>query len=119
MILDAAREGSIQLFVTVPLLLELEDVLRRDKFTARLRQAGLRPHDLVIGYAALASLVEPAEIAPAILEDPDDDAVLACAVAGQVDGIVSGDSHLLGLGAYRDIPILTVVELLARVGEPD
>lgn len=119
LILDAARNGSVQLFVTIPLLIELEDVLRRDKFAARLDQRQLRPHNLVVGYAALASLVAPAEIAPVIVEDPDDDMVLACAIAGQVDAIVSGDKHLLGLSSYRNIPILTVAALLARVGARD
>ena len=52
-------------------------------------------------------------ISPAVLADPDDDAVLACAVAAQAQAIASGDSHLLNLKTYQDIPILTVNELLA------
>ena len=51
-------------------------------------------------------------IAPTILADVDDDAVLACALAAQAEAIVSGDSHLLNLKEYRGIPILTVVDVL-------
>ena len=43
--------------------------------------------------------------------------VLACAVEAHVDVIVSGDHHLLDLGTYRDIPILTAREFLERLGE--
>jgi len=69
----------------------------------------------VLGYAALASVIQPANIEPVIIADPDDDAVLACAVNAQAEVIVSGDSHLLGLGQYRDVPILSAAELAMRI----
>jgi predicted nucleic acid-binding protein len=34
--------------------------------------------------------------------------VLACALDDQAGEIVSGDRHLLDLGSYRPIPLLTV-----------
>ncbi len=39
--------------------------------------SGLTIEELVLGYAELATVVEPAEIAPTIAADPDDDQVLA------------------------------------------
>jgi uncharacterized protein len=96
-------------------LTELEDVLNREKFAQRLTTAGVSPHELVLGYAALALVIQPANIEPVILADPDDDAVLACAVTAQAEIIVSGDSHLLGLSQYRDMPILTAAELAMKV----
>ena len=114
-ILDAARTGDIQLFTTAVLLAELEDVLCREKFAERLAAAGVVPRDLVLGYAALASVIEPAEIGPIILADPDDDAVIACAVAAYSEVIVSGDSHLLDLKQYQDIRIVTAAELLTEI----
>jgi putative PIN family toxin of toxin-antitoxin system len=114
-ILDAARAGEIQLFTTPVLLTELEDVLSREKFAARLVSAGVTPHDLVLGYAALASVIEPAELEPVILADPDDDAVLACAAAAGGDVIVSGDRHLLDLKKYLDVRIVTAAELVVEI----
>jgi len=69
----------------------------------------------VLGYAALASVIQPAKIEPVVLADPDDDAVLACAIAAQAEIVVSGDSHLLGLGQYRDIQIFSAAELAMKV----
>jgi putative PIN family toxin of toxin-antitoxin system len=112
-LLDAARAGKVSLFTTAALLVELEDTLSRAKFAERLERAGVTRRVLVQGYAALATVVKPAAIPPAILADPDDDAVLACAVAAQAQAVASGDSHLLNLKTYQDIPILTVNELLA------
>jgi uncharacterized protein len=114
-VLDAARAGTIDLFTSAVLLAELEDVLSREKFTSRLAAVGVTPHELVLGYAALASVIEPMMIAPVILADPDDDAVLACALAAQGEVIVSGDSHLLDLQRYQTIRILTAAELIAEI----
>ena len=60
-------------------------------------------------------MVEPAAIPPVILSDPDDDAVLACALAAQAEAIVSGDGHLLQLGAYVAIPILPAEILIDQM----
>ena len=42
-----------------------------------------------------------------IREDPPDDRYLECAVEGEAEYIVSGDQHLLSLGEYRGIRVLT------------
>jgi predicted nucleic acid-binding protein len=49
-------------------------------------------------------VVVPAIIPPAIIDDPDDDAVLACAVAAKADLVVSGDPHLVQLAQYEGFP---------------
>jgi len=85
------------------------------KAAARLVAAAVTPHELVLGYAALASIIDPAEIEPVVLADPDDDAVIACAVAGRSEAIVSGDSHLLDLKQYQGIRIVTAAELVAEI----
>jgi predicted nucleic acid-binding protein len=82
-ILDAARAGRITLFTTPVLLAELQDVLTRPRLAPRLAQARVDAGTLVMGFAALAVLVRPTNMPPVVLADPDDDAVLACAVAAQ------------------------------------
>jgi len=113
--LDSARDGIIELFTSSGLLEELEDVLSRDTFAARLKTASVSAHHLVLGYGALASVIEAKAIEPVVIADPDDDAVLACAVAAQCEIITSGDSHLLLLKTYQGIRILTATELLAEL----
>jgi len=114
-VLDAARAGTLQLYTTAVLLAELDEVLQRPKFAQHLTLAGVTTHTLVLGYAALARLIEPAVIVPVVEEDPDDDAVLACAVAAQAEAIVSGDSHLLDLKEYEKIPVVTAAQLVAQI----
>jgi uncharacterized protein len=116
-VLDAARAAAVTPFTTATLLAELQDVLGRPKFADRLVQAGVTAEELVLGYAALATVVSPAPIEPVVVDDPDDDAVLACAVAAAAKAIVSGDSHLFGLGQYAGIPIWTAAQLLEALRE--
>jgi len=113
--LNAARQGTVELFTSGALLAELEEVLQRKNFLKRLAAAQIQPHDLVIGYAALATVVQPAQIAPVVLRDPDDDAVIACAVAAAAVNIVSGDRDLLALKKYQEIGIVKVAEFIARI----
>ncbi|MDQ3623269.1 MAG: putative toxin-antitoxin system toxin component, PIN family [Verrucomicrobiota bacterium] len=49
---------------------------------------------------------------PAICRDPDDDLVLAAAVAGSCQYLVTGDNDLLVLGAFRDVKIVKPREFL-------
>ena len=96
-VLDAAREGVIDLFTSAVLLTELEDVLNRERFAQRLASVGDSPHELLLGYAALSSIIQPSVIEPVILADPDDDAVLACALAAQASVISLGRQSLIDL----------------------
>ena len=50
-----------------------------------------------------------------IVADPDDDAVLECAVVGQAQYLVSGDRHLLAVGNYQGIQIVKAAEFLAVI----
>jgi uncharacterized protein len=47
-----------------------------------------------------------------VKEDPDDDVILRTAYDGKADYIVSGDNHLLSLGQFRGIKIITIDEML-------
>ena len=107
--------GKLELFTSVVLLTELQDVLEREKFARRLAIVGITSRDLVLGYAALAAPVAPLAIPAVILDDPEVDAVLSCALSAQAEVIVSGDSHLLSLKSYRGIDILTAPKLLAQL----
>lgn len=109
-LLQAARENRLRLFTSTPLLLELTDILGRAKFAHKLIAAQLSVDQIVERYALLATVVHPAAITPTILDDPDDDQVLACALAAKAEIIVSGDRHLLDLREHQGVRVVTAAE---------
>jgi predicted nucleic acid-binding protein len=64
----------------------------------------------------LAEIAYPPPLPAPVSRDPDDDAMLALAVAAQADFIVSGDGDLLVLNSFEGIPIVTPVQALAIIG---
>jgi putative PIN family toxin of toxin-antitoxin system len=112
-LLQAAREKRLHLFTSTTLLLELTDILGRAKFARKLAAAQLSIDQLVERYTLLAAVVHPVAIPPTVLDDPDDDQVLACALAAKAEIIVSGDRHLLDLEEHQGVRIVTVAEAVA------
>jgi putative PIN family toxin of toxin-antitoxin system len=116
-VLAAAREQRLTLFTSAALIAELEDVLSREKFAARILQVGSTVADLIAGYRALAQLVRTTTMTP-VSRDPDDDQVLACALAAEADLIVTRDKDLRTLDPFRTIRILPAREALALIAQP-
>jgi predicted nucleic acid-binding protein len=69
-------------------------------------------------YRRLAVWVEPTLLQPAVCRDPDDDWVLATALAGEAEAIVSGDEDPLILGEHAGIAILSPRRFLELVQRP-
>lgn len=114
-LVEEAFDGKIELATSPALLVELDGILKRAKFSNQIAKQSLSVAGLVLRYAELAQLVHPAPITPVVLRDPDDDHVLACALAASADLIVSGDSRLLELKAYQGIPIVSAAEALTHL----
>jgi len=101
--LEQVFHGSVVGYISPALVNELRRVMDypRFEFTEEERDSFL---EIVL---ASFHLVEPGIDLEAVADDPDDDMVLECAVASDADYIVSGDSHLLELDAYRRIEIVS------------
>lgn len=118
-LLDLARERRITLCTSLTLVAELAEVIARDKFAERVRTAGLSAAELVQDYERLAEVVTPEPLPAPVSRDPDDDHVLACALAAKAELIVSGDKrHLLVLSEYQGIPIRSVSDALSTLITP-
>lgn len=92
------RRQDALLFTSAVLLEELADVLGRPKAARRLALIGTDAHTFLRDFLSVADMVVPTSIPAVVAADPDDDHVIAAAVAARADLIVSGDQHLLALG---------------------
>jgi putative PIN family toxin of toxin-antitoxin system len=113
--MDLARRRVLTPCTSSTLVAELAEVIARGKFAQRVLAAGLSAAELVQDYTRLAQIVESQPLRAPVSRDPDDDYVLACAVAAQANLIVSGDRDLLDLHEYQGIPILTTTDALQRL----
>ncbi len=115
-LIQAAIDGEIDLLTSPALMDELRDVLARPHVVTRLEQNRSTVAQAIALYERLALQVSPLATPRIVVDDVDDDHVLACALAAGADLIVSGDKkHLLPLGSYQAIPIVTAAEALQRI----
>lgn len=96
---------------------ELAEVLARRKLSRAIKASGRNVATLVRHYEQLAQLIQPRALRRPVGRDPDDEAVLACAVAARADLIVSGDHDLQDLKVYQRIPIVGAADALAIIAK--
>ena len=110
-ILEKAIRGEIRLCLSEPILEELKGVLQRSKFDYSPEMIQF----ILTELTGIADLVNPSETLNVVLEDPEDNRILECAVEAKANYIISGDFHLLKLSRYRDIEIVNAVAFLERL----
>lgn len=108
-LLEAALAGDIALITSQPLLAELETVLTRKFEFPTSMTASIRAE-----LEGLSEVVEPVQI-ERVTRTVADDLVLATAVAGAAEMLVTGDKELLEMKAYEGIPIQTARHLVDRL----
>jgi len=88
----------------------------KDELTRKLEEKFEAPKPIVVLVETLvlgnAHLVRPEESLNIVQEDPTDNKILECAQQQGADYIVSGDHHLLDIGKYQDIQIVSPREFL-------
>jgi uncharacterized protein len=93
---------------------EFAEVLEHEHIRRRFERKRRSVHEALASYESLVDSILPASITPSS-PDPDDDMVLACALAASADLIVSGDKGLRNLKSFHRIPILGPAEAFVRI----
>lgn len=107
-----------QLCLSEPILTETAEVLL---FRPRLRKfaayADKDVHDYIRWLLGQAEVVANVRELRAVAADPKDDPIVATAVAANADYLVTGDrAHLLPLGEYRGVRIISPRVFLDIIG---
>jgi uncharacterized protein len=100
-LLDLSTDERFVVCISQAIIAELNRVLKdRFQWTEEDIETILTP------ISCRAHLVEP-NIKITASSDPDDNRILECALVSKSDAIVAGDDHLLRLGTFEGIPIMT------------
>jgi putative PIN family toxin of toxin-antitoxin system len=106
-------EGRFDLVTSQTQLDELRRTLDYPKRRYRINSAQVQDF---VANIDIMTIVVPSVAAVSVSPDPDDNLILAIAIAGEADLIVSGDQpHMLALHEVEGIPIVTPSEALNRL----
>ncbi len=109
-ILAMCVSGEMDLLISPAILKEITLVLGYAKILRLLKKQGITR---IYIAEKLQKVIKTAIMVPGDLtvhhieSDPSDNDILACALEGRADYIISGDHHLTDLGSFQGIPILT------------
>jgi putative PIN family toxin of toxin-antitoxin system len=102
-LLTRGRKKQFHLIVCPIILQEFERVLIK-KFSATRNETRSA---LRIVSDVVHSVVHPSQSVQSVCRDPDDDAILACALEARADYLVTGDVDLLELKVFKGVQIVT------------
>ncbi len=111
-ILDLIKQNQIELILSPAIIKEIKRILLYPKLQKYHRKTAQEIDAYFEDILMFAWIVEGEEIIDIIKADPSDNKYLACAYEGEADYIVSGDHHLLDIGAYEGIEILKAKSFL-------
>ena len=110
-VLAAWRAGRFVAVSSIALRDEVQKVVVRPRTARYLRASAAAVATVLAELDQTAVFVQPDSVT-VVEDDPDDDLVLGTASAGSADYVVTGDKHLLALGLFQGIRIVTPAQFL-------
>ena len=109
--LELARQGSVEGLTCSEILDELAE-----KLTTKLNFSLSETTDVIADLLGCLRVVKITNTLKAVPADSEDDKIIECAVVGEATHIVTGDRrHLLPLGSYQGVLIVTAADFLEQV----
>ena len=113
-LIHLARNKEIQICISESLLAELVNTLSYKKLQQKIQSLNLTKEQLLIGTSEITCIYPITNLNVPELRDPDDNVVLATAIAANAEVIITGDQDLLVLREYQNIQIMTAKDFLER-----
>lgn len=109
-ILKSWENGELEIIVSEPIIQEIKRVLHYPHIKNR-RHLTEKRIELIINALKTYAVFTPAQIQISVIkEDPDDNMFIVAAIEGKADYIISGDHHLLEIGYFEGIKIISPSE---------
>ena len=105
-ILSLARKGKLHIFLSLEIVDEIKQTLLSPKLRKIHKNTTEQISLFVRAFSKAATVTQGTKLVDFIKDDPDDNKILACALEGRVDYIVSGGHHLTDLKSFQSISIV-------------
>ena len=112
LIRKAWEDGVFDVVVSETLLAEYTEVLGYEDIAAKHQMEQAKIKSVIEGFKKYAILVSPTKVPKVVKEDPDDDELFAVAEEGEASYIVTKNKHVLYVGEYKGIQVLTPLAFL-------
>lgn len=115
-ILKAWRKNKFILLLSPPIFEEINEVIRRKEVAKYHKMKEEEIDDFLLNLYS-ATQETPGEIELNVVEDPDDNIFLVCAIEGDAHYVVTGDKLFLKLEEYEGIKIITPTQFLKKINQ--
>ena len=109
-VIEAWFRAEFVVVLSPYILDELDSALEKPYFAQRLRRESTAKYIALVRQ--FARVVPITDTLPRVASHPEDDRVLATAVSGKVDYLVTGDRNLQALGKYQTVTVISPRDFL-------
>lgn len=106
------QHTKFELVLSDDIVAEAREVLHRKHIQRRFHLADDEIEEFLGALRTFSTMIIGAPVENVIPNDPPDNLVLACAVGGEANYLVSGNEHILNLDNYRGIKMVKPAEFL-------
>src|SRR4051794_25458352 len=120
-LLTLAAEDQFELVLSSAIIIETwRTLVSSDHIRARYPFSDERVHIFCLSLSQIsADVLRSTRPLAGVVRDPNDDMIVACAIDGRADTIVSRDKDLLSLGAFHSVPIISPETFRYRLRRSD
>ncbi len=111
-IITKVESKEIELILSEEIIKEYSEVLNYKEIQEKVKGKNLEMKRTIGKIISISTIISPRVKLNAVIDDPDDNAILECAKEGNVDYVVSSDKHLLKIGQFQNIKIITPEEAM-------
>jgi len=111
-VIRAAEDDRIVIIISEAIVEEIAHILAYHRLREIYEEVAVKREELVETVLRIGKIVEVKTRLNIVREDSSDNKFLECALDGGADYVVSGDEHLLRIGHYQRIRIVSVIQFL-------
>ena len=93
---------EIPIYSSAEIISEYQKILKRD-----FDYSDEEISDIMEKVFAFITMIKPKKKVHVVKDDPDDDKIIECAIESSSKYIITYDKHLLNIGKYKDIEIIS------------
>lgn len=106
-LLQSWRHGEYVLVTSPQIIKEVHTVLYRPEIQKQFSLTSQEADQVLKALTNYAFVTAGTQTVDVVTHDPDDNKFIACALEGSASHVVSGDKHLLSIGTYQGISMVT------------